>query len=59
MNYEMLINKDNASAAAKAGARMINEASAKDVDWDAVLVELRAAVKYANRARTIQRREFN
>ena len=59
MNQEMLINKDNASSAAKAGAAMIDSVSAKNVDWEAVIVELQAAVKYAKRAAALYRREFN
>ena len=59
MNLEMMFNKDNASSAARAGAAMMDGVSAKNVDWEAVIAELQAAVKYAKRAAALYRKEFN
>ena len=59
MNLEMMFNKDNASSAARAGAAMMDGVSAKDVDWEAVIAELQASVKYAKQAAALCHRKFN
>ena len=59
MNLEITFNKDNASSAARAGAAMMDGVSAKNVDWEAVIAELKAAVKYAKRAAALYRKKFN
>ena len=59
MNLEMMFNKDNASSAARAGAAMMDGVSAKNADWEAVIAELKPAVKYAKWAAALYRKKFN
>lgn len=59
MRYEIIQNKQDAANAARAGAYMIEHSQPKDTNWDAVLIELRASVKYAMRAKALVKKEFN
>ena len=58
MINEMMKSMQDATLSARAGANMIEHSKARDVDWDAVLIELQASVKYAKRAKILAKQIF-